>query len=96
MHTQDELCVGGVGLGLQCSYQDVDKTKPQRQEGHGLVMRPAILLIELSLQQDLKHTKATWLHSQVYRKRSQRIKKKKKNSEDSLYSECDYLVALWS
>lgn len=53
--TQDELCVGGISLSLQCSNEDIDETQPQGQERHGLVMGPPILLIELSLQQNLKH-----------------------------------------
>lgn len=53
--TQDELCVCGVSLSLQCSNEDIDETQPQGQERHGLVMGPPILLIELSLQQNLKH-----------------------------------------
>lgn len=24
--TQDELCVGGVSLSLQCTYEDIDET----------------------------------------------------------------------
>lgn len=28
--TQDELCVGGVSFSLQCSYEDINKTQPQR------------------------------------------------------------------
>lgn len=55
-NTQYELCVGGVGLSLQCSYQDIDKTQPQWQERHRLVVRAAIFFVELPLQQNLKDT----------------------------------------
>lgn len=60
-NTQYELCVGGVSLCLQSSYEDIDKTQPQWKERHRLVMRPAIFLVEFSLQQNLKNTESVRL-----------------------------------
>lgn len=65
-HTQNELCVGGVRLRLQCSYEDVDQAEPQRQEGHRLVVWTAVLLVKLSLQQNLKQEENKRLIYQTY------------------------------
>lgn len=54
LSTQNKLCVGGVSLRLQGSYEHIDEPKPQGQERDGLIMGPPILLIEFPFQQNLK------------------------------------------
>lgn len=52
--TQDQLCVGGVSLSLQCSYKHIDEPKPQGQERDRLIVGPSVLLIEFAFQENLK------------------------------------------
>lgn len=57
--TQDHLCVGGVRLRLERSYQDVDQSQLEGDEGDSLVVQRVVVVAELALQEHLEHTNNT-------------------------------------